>query len=231
MQRAAHLIANWQYMKNDRTFRLEGYYKDYGSLIREHGYGYNPITNRSVYQDLYSHPGAYIDNAGSGYAGGAELFWRDKTTIKSGDYWISYSYIDTRRLYKNFVSKATPDFISTHNLNFVGKYFVDKLQTQINVTYSYASGRPYYNARSEGGFLADHTIDYHNLAFTINHLRTIGKWFTVVFAGIDNVTNQQNIFGYRYNQAGQRSAIRPALYRSFFIGFNMSLSEFDKDEL
>ncbi len=229
-QQAIHYIANYQWQKGDRTLRLEGYYKDYNSLIKEHGYGYNPTNNRSVPRDLYSHPGAYIDNAGYGYAGGGELFWRDKKTIKNTDYWISYSYIDTRRFFKNFTAEATPDFISTHNLNVVAKYFIEKLQTQINTTYSYASGRPFYNPLNPV-FLGDKTIDYHNFSFTLNHLRSFGKWFTVFYVGVDNVTNQKNIFGYRYAQDGSRSPIRPPLYRSMFAGVNFSLSEFKKDEL
>lgn len=229
-QEAIHYIANYQYQRGDRTLRIEGYYKDYRSLIREHGYGYNPATNRSVAADLYGHRGAWVDNSGYGYAGGAELFWRDKKTVKNADYWISYSYIDTRRLYKIFLAKATPDFIATHNLNVVGKYWIEKWQTQINGTYSYASGRPFYDPRNPT-FLGDKTPEYHNLSITVNHLRTIKKWFTVVYAGVDNITNAQNIFGYRFTQDGRRAPIRPALYRSLFVGINLSLSQFDKDEL
>ena len=36
MQQAVHYIANYQYMHNDRTLRLEGYYKSYNQLIREY---------------------------------------------------------------------------------------------------------------------------------------------------------------------------------------------------
>ena len=230
-QKAVHYIANYQWQKNDRTLRVEGYYKDYKSLIKEHwtNKGYDPNVYRSLEQSLATNA-VSIDNSGYGYATGAELFWRDKKSIKNADYWISYSYIDTRRLYKNFLAEATPDFISTHNLNVVAKYWIDKIQTQINSTYSYASGRPYYDPSSPV-VLGDHAPEYHNLSFTINHLRSIGKWFTVIYAGIDNVTNQKNVFGYRYSADGTRYPVVPPLYRSFFVGINMSLSRFDKDEL
>ena len=227
MQQAWHYIANFQWIKGERTLRLEGYYKDYQQLVREHTTMYNPNSYRAVY-------GVAVDNSGYGYATGAELFWRDKKLIKNLDYWVSYSYIDTRRLYKNFLAQATPDFISDHNLSLVAKYWIDKLQTQINMTYSYASGRPYYNPNytDNSRFLSDRTNDYHNLAFTVNYLTHVKKWFTVIYAGVDNVTNQHNIFGYRYNTDGtQRYAQLPALYRSFFVGINFSLTEFDKDEL
>ncbi len=227
MQQALHYIANFQWIKGPRTLRIEGYYKDYQQLVREFGSGYSPNSYRTIY-------GVTVDNSGHGYATGAELFWRDKKLIKNLDYWISYSYIDTRRLYKNFLAQATPDFISDHNLSFVAKYWIEKLKTQINMTYSYASGRPYYNPNyaDNSSFLSDRTPDYHNLSFTVNYLTHVKKWFTVIYAGIDNVTNQHNVFGYRYSTDGtQRYPQLPALYRSVFVGINFSLTEFDKDEL
>lgn len=220
-QQSVHYIANYQYMKGDRTLRIEGYYKDYNQLVREYTV-YDPNSFRMPY--------GTVDNSGHGYAAGAELFWRDRKTVKNGDYWISYSYIDTRRLYKNYRVEAQPDFIANHNLNVVTKYFINKLQTQINMTYNYASGRPYYNP-ANSKFLGDRTPDFHNLSLTINYLTSIKKWFTVLYAGIDNITNTQNVFGYRFDAMGTRYPIRPALYRSIFIGANFSLTEFDKDEL
>jgi outer membrane receptor for ferrienterochelin and colicin len=223
MQQAVHYIANYQYMHNDRTLRIEGYYKSYAQLIRE----YAPYDANS-----FRTPYAVVDNSGYGYATGAELFWRDKKTIKNADYWISYSFINTQRLFKNYLTEAQPDFIASHNLNVVTKYFIEKLQTQINVTYNYSTGRPYYNpTRPASEFLVDRTPDFHNLSLTVNYLRSIGKWFTVIYAGVDNITNSQNVFGYRFDAAGNKYPVRPAIYRSVFVGINMSLSAFDKDEL
>jgi len=223
MQEAIHYIASYQWIKGDRTLRLEGYYKTYNDLVREQVSTFDPNTYRFNYGPL--------DNSGYGYAQGLELFWRDKKLIKNLDYWISYSYIDTRRLYKNYLAEATPDFISDHNASLIAKYYIPDWTTQINMTYSYASGRPYYNpANSE--FLGDRTPDYHNLSFTVNYLTHVKKWFTVVYAGVDNVTNRKNIFGYRYNVDGtQRFPQYPALFRSYFVGVNFSLTEFNKDEL
>lgn len=221
-QQSIHYIANYQYMKNDRTLRIEGYYKDYNQLVREKTALFDPNSYRLPY--------GVIDNSGYGYATGAELFWRDRKTVKNADYWISYSYIDTRRLYKNFVAEAQPDFIANHNLNIVTKYFINKLQTQINMTYNYSSGRPYYNPTNPV-FYGERTPDFHNLSLTVNYLTSIKKWFTVVYAGVDNITNAKNVFGYRYAADGTRYASRPALYRSVFVGINFSLTEFDKDEL
>lgn len=232
-QMATHYIANWQYSHNNRTLRIEGYYKKYDNLVL--ALDTNGVYNSNPYRFAFPPP----NNAGAGYAGGIELFWRDKKTFKNVDYWLSYSYIDTRRKYSNYPVMATPTFISNHNLNLVGKYFVEKWQTNFSVTYSYASGRPYYNPNrptDEANFLSDRTPDYHNLAISAAYLHTFGKWFTVFYISIDNVTNQQNVFGYRYNYNAATgkydpSAVVPALYRAIFVGVNMSLTQFSKDEL
>jgi len=229
-QKAIHYIANWQYTQNDRTFRIEGYYKKYQNLVLEHDTAaFDPNTYRVITK--YTK----FDNSGYGYAQGLELFWRDKKSVKNLDYWISYSYIDTKRKYANFPSEATPTYIADNNLNLVTKYFVDKWQTNFSATYSYASGRPYYN-KDNPSFLGDRTPDFNNLALTVAYLHTFGKWFTVFYLSVDNITNQHNIFGYRYtydasgNTTG-RNPIVPALYRSIFFGVNMSLTQFKKDEL
>jgi hypothetical protein len=222
MQQAIHYIGSYQWIKGDRTLRLEAYYKDYRSLVREKVSTYDPNSFRYFYNPA--------DNSGYGYAKGAELFWRDRKLIKNFDYWISYSYIDTRRLFRNFLTEATPDFISDHNANFVGKYYIPKWTTQINATYSFATGRPYYNPLRPV-FLGDRTPAYNNLSVTVNYLTNIKKWFTVVYAGVDNVTNRKNIFGYRYSADGTAYPQYPALFRSFFVGANFSLTEFNKDEL
>lgn len=229
-QNAIHYIANWQIIKNDRTLRIEGYYKDYRNLVKEHG-AYDPNSYRYL---VY---GTTVDNAGKGYAKGIELFWRDRKSIKNLDYWLSYSYIDTKRSYSNFPDSAgevTPTFISDHNLNVIAKYFINKIQTNISATYSFATGKPYYDPDPNVAFLSERTPDYHNLSVTISYLTHIKKWFTVVYAGVDNVTNRHNVFGYNYINDGsqvQKTEVRPALYRSIFVGANFSLSEFKKDEL
>ncbi len=229
MQMATHYIANWQYSQNDRVLRLEAYYKKYNKLTLEHDTTYDP----NLYRFYFSQP----DNTGSGYAQGIELFWRDKKTFKNLDYWITYSYIDSKRKYGNYPFEATPAFVATHNLNVVTKYFAEDWKTNFSLTYSYASGRPYYNPNrplDAANFMSDRTAPFNNLAIAVAWLHTFGKWFTVFYVSIDNVTNEHNVFGYRYLANGSgytQSPVVPALYRSIFFGVNMSLTQFSKDEL
>ncbi len=235
LQQATHYIANWQYSKTDRTLRLEAYYKNYQDLVLEqynHVF-FDPNTYRNLSDTIT------LNNNGHGYAQGFELFYRDKKSLKNLDYWVSYSYIDTRRLYQNYPYMATPTFIANHNLNLVAKYFVNKLNTNFSATYTYASGYPYYNPDkplNSNTFLSDQTPSFNNLAITVSYLHTFGKWFTVFYLSVDNIANFHNVFGYRYSydNAGNvtgSTPVVPALYRSVFFGVNMSLTQFKKDEL
>jgi len=225
-QEATHYMANYQWTKGDRTFRIEGYYKSYAQLIREYGSIYTPNPYR-----FYFNPLPQVDNSGNGYAQGIDVFWRDKILIKNFDYWISYSYVDTKRLYQNYLTSATPDYVSNHNLSLVAKYYIEPIRTNISATYSYASGRPYYNPSSPV-FFGDRAPDYNNLALTISYITTIKKLFTVFYLAADDITNTKNVLGYRYSFNGQdKSPIVPPLYRTFFIGVNISLSPFKKEEL
>ncbi len=222
-QKATHYMLNYQWINNDRTFRIEGYYKSYQQLVRENGMAYNP--------NPYRYNFGMVDNSGNGYAKGIDFFWRDKKTIKNLDYWISYSFIDTKRLYQNYLASATPDYVSPHNLNIITKYFIDAIQTNISISYNYASGRPYYNP-SATTFLSNKAPDYHNLALSLSYLATIKKMFTVFYLSIDNITNHHNVLGYRYSNDGAfRYPILPPVYRSIFFGINISLTKFNKDEL
>ena len=173
-QNAVHYIANYQWMRNERTFRIETYYKTYNQLVFE-----NLTSNVKYDANLYRFipPGENIDNSGSGYAQGLEIFWRDKGTIPNFDYWISYSYIDTKRLYQNFRSKVTPSFVANNNLNVLAKYFIMPLQVNLGASYVYASGRPFYDPN----FKLRTAPDYHDFSVNMSYLTTIGRYFGVRF--------------------------------------------------
>lgn len=225
-QQAVHYIANFQRIANGRSLRLEGYYKDYNQLIRERNVTANTYTPNE-YRYLYGN----IDNSGYGYAYGLDLFWRDKASITNFDYWITYSYIDTKRLYENYLNKATPAFISNHNLNLLLKYFIVSWGLSLNTSYTFASGKPYYNPASDD-FLGDTGPPIHNIALSVSYLATIGRWFSVVYLSMDNIFNWKNIYGYRYSADGQqRYEILPAVDRWIFAGINLSLTQFSRDEL
>jgi hypothetical protein len=223
LQQAVHYIANYQWITDKQTFRIEGYYKSYNNLVRELNVPYNSNVYRFVTTD--------VDNSGRGYAQGIDVFWRDKKLIKNLDYWISYSLVDTKRFFENFPTEATPSFVSNHNLNVIAKYFIQSIKLNVAATYTYASGRPYYNP-NDFKFLDGRAPHYENLSMNVSYVTSIKKVFAVFYLGVDNIFDRHNVYGYRYTADGsQRFPIEPPLYRSIFAGMNFSLSAFNKDEL
>ncbi len=215
-EKATHYILNYQLMRNRRTFRVEGYYKAYARLVKEYApVPFDPDRNR--------YPSGATDNAGHGYARGVDLFWRDQKTFKNIDYWVSYSLLDTRRNYQNFLAEATPTFASRHNVSLVYKQFMARLRSSLGATYNLASGRPYYNPNAEH-FLGDRTRPYHALGLNLSYLTQLRGHFTVLVASATNVLGTRNVFGYRYSPDGtQRTPIGQAADRGFFVGTFVSL--------
>ena len=211
--KATHYVLNYQKMTKDRIFRVEAYYKKYDDLIKTVPINYFYST---------------FNNTGTGYAKGAELFWRDKKTFKEFDYWISYSYLDTKRNYLNYTAEMMPSFAATHTASIVLKKFFTKLKSGVNMTYSWATGRPYYNFMLNSAnqyYLAESgkTKDYNSLNFSMEYLPTFGnskkKSFPVIFASMSNVLGYNSVYGYNFSYSGlYKQAITPPAKRFYFIG-------------
>lgn len=202
-EKATHYIINFQHISDLRTFRIETYYKDYNSLAR--------FVNNSA------------DNSGFGHARGIDFFYRDKKTFSRADYWISYSFLDTKRLYRNYPVEAMPSYAATNTASLVFKYFFPKLSLAPSITYLYSSGRPYYNPNNPE-FLGDKTKDYHNLSLNFSYLTSIRKNFAVVVFSAGNVLGIDNVFTYNYSSDGsRRMAVGPTSSRVFFVGLFINI--------
>lgn len=211
-QRADHYIFQVQRAADGRSLRLETYYKKYQDLIKTTTDFYRPIA---------------VNNNGSGYAKGVELFWRDKKSLKNIDYWVSYSYLDSKRDYLNYTESLFPNFAAKHTLSLVAKKFVTNWKTGFNISYNYNSGRPYYNFVTENGntILKNQGFvkDYQAVNFSLNYLPNLGKKdaraFTVLVLSINNVLGTKNEFGYNFSSNGLKSrAIVPPTNTFVFIG-------------
>lgn len=215
-EQANHYILNYQYVKDDRTFRVEAYYKDYLHLIR--------YTTENTPDPL-----AY-NNQGHGYAKGIDIYFRDQKTIKHLDYWLTYSFIDSKRLYKDFTQLATPSFISDNNVNAVFKYFVPKLQSLIGLTYSYASGRPYFNPNSTD-FMKDKTKSYNDVSMNLSYITSFFGNYTIVYCSVSNIFGFNNVYGYHYSTIADASGhfaqheINPQAKRFAMIAVFISLEK------
>jgi len=212
-EKASHFILNYQVMKDSRTFRIEGYWKRYHDLVK-----YDPNAR---YQ-----PASYT-NSGNGYARGIDLFWRDNRSFSNVDYWISYSFLDSERDYRDYPYAAVPTFTSMHNISVVYKHFISAIRSQVGFTYSFTSGRP-YNDPNLDSFTSERTIPYSDLSGNISYLM---KQNVIVYVSLTNILGRENVFGYEYQSFQNPDGVyagRPVTLpapRFYFIGLFITLSE------
>ena len=209
-EKAAHYILSYQFGSvGERLFRAEAYYKTYNDLITWEYGEYGLPSN--------------LQNTGSGYAGGLDIFWRDRKSIKGFDYWVTYSFIDTKRKYKNYPEKATPYFISNHTFSLVGKYWLNKINTQPGISFTAASGRPFNNPNSEI-FNGGRTKMYSDLSLNFSHVFYIGNQYSVLYCSVNNVLGNDNVLRYRTSGIADAEGnytmipVKRDLKRMLFVG-------------
>lgn len=212
-EQATHHILNYQYIRDNRVFRVETYWKKYDDLVKfQSANDFNPLN---------------YNNTGFGEAKGVDVFWRDGKTFKETDYWVSYSFVDSERNYQDFNTLATPSFISKHNFSFVVKHFVQPLRTQFGATYNYGSSRPFHNP-NKPGFQNDRTPDYRDLSLNAAILL---KQNIIIYMSSSNIFGRDNIFGYEYasqpntNGIYDRQPIRQGAKRFIFLGLFITLTK------
>lgn len=210
---AKHYILNYQFNADRKIFRAEAYYKDYSNLAKYDG-NFPSFTSN-------------FSSNGSGFAKGIDFFWRDSKSIKNLDYWLSYSFLDTKRNDRNFPVQAQPNFANTHNFSAVTKYWIDDWKSQVGFSYAYASGRTYTNP-NRPGFLNEKTKPFNSLSVNWAYLISPQK---ILYASVNNILGFRNVNGYQYantpdiNGNFNRRALRPALDQFFFVGFFWTISE------
>jgi len=216
-QQTQHYIMNYQYSANNRIFRAEIYRKQYSNLV--------------TYMDEFPDINSIFSNNGDGFAQGLDLFWRDNETLKNIDYWVSYSYLDTKRKYKNYPIEATPSFANTHNLSVVGKYWINDWISQIGFSYQYGSGRTYTDL-NKPGFLQSKTKGYNSVSLNWAYLISPQK---ILYVSVNNALAFKNVNGYQYantpdaNGNFARRELLPAADQFFFVGFFWTISDDGKD--
>jgi hypothetical protein len=211
--RSEHYVLNYSKKANNRFFRTEVYYKKYRDLVT-------------------TFPGIAL--GGGGYAKGLELFWRDKKTVRNLDYWLTYTYLDTKRKYLDYPQQISPSFTSPHTFTIAIKRFFQGISTNVNVSYSYAAGRPYYDIRagSDAGtriYDSGTTQPYNVLNLHVSKMMSFFrkskfKDYSGFAFGANNVLGTRQVFGYNYAYNGQfRTPVTLPATRFYFIGVFMSL--------
>ena len=146
---------------------------------------------------------------------------------------ISYSYLDTKRDYLNYPGQIEPNFAAHHTASIVTKKFITEWKMGFNLTYSFATGRPYYDLTLDSSagkyFIRDlgRTKAYNNLGFSAEYLPNLGKTnaktFIVLFASVSNVLGSNQVYGYNYSYNGiNKQPILPPAKRFYFIGCFLS---------
>jgi len=199
-ERARHVIVNYQYGKNDRTLRVELFHKQYSGLV-------------TTYLPQQNYKGQ------SGYARGAELFFRDRASIGNLDWWISYSLTDSRRKTLLPGAAITPEYVSAHSLALVAKYWIPFAGVLFSTSCVYATPRTYSYAVTEGevrqlDIPAFMTLD---ISF-IRPLRLAGMP-AMLFCSWQNITGYDRLLGYiALPHSADPLQVYRSEKRSFFIG-------------
>lgn len=212
-EQASHYILNYQWIRDHRVFRAEAYHKKYDDLV--------------TFTNLFD-PESF-KNDGQGYASGLDVFWRDRGTVKNLDYWVSYSWMKSERLFRDFPEKAAPGFSSAHNFSFVLKRWFPVLRSQMGATYSFTSGRPYENPNLDG-FNESQTRSYHDLSYNVAFLPRPNL---IIYLSATNLLGIDQVFGYRYTPAPDSAgvyaseAIRLPAKRFIFLGCFLTIGAFN----
>lgn len=182
-ERAEHYVISYQWGGlKDRLLRAEIYQKQYDNLVLWDGTSaYNPKNLR---------------NGGDGHASGIDLFWRDRKTLKNFDYWITYSFVDTKRQYQNYPERVQPPFIAKHTASVVGKYWVNAISTQFGASFTVASGRNFDDVNTPE-FMDGRTKPYYDLSLNLSKVFYLGNQYSVLYCSVTNVLGSENIVGYR----------------------------------
>lgn len=217
--KATHYIASYEYQANDlNSFRVEVYRKDYKNL---------PLENATF----------NYDNSGYGFANGVDIIY--KGTFPFGiNGWISYGYINTKRLWMDYDYYTSSDFNITHNLALVAKYNLSE-NLQLGLTAKYATGRPFtpvlssvylnefnvyepvYSATNSSRF-----PDYKRVDLRLTYFgQLFNKYSLIGYVEGINILNFTNIFGYSYSpDYSKRNEIKSYFGRRMVVvGFSIGL--------
>lgn len=209
---ASHYILNYFLVNDNRTLRAEAFYKTYDKLLTYTG---STLYPQNIKQD------------GNGYARGFDVFFRDKKTVKSTDFWVTYSFVDSKRRFATFETKVQPSFAPKHNGSVVVKHFVSALKSQLGGSWSWNSGYTYTDPNMSGE-MQKITPMYSNLSLSWSWLP---KQNIIVHAACTNVLGRNNVFGYQYTTSPDTNGKFASLptgqgaKRFAFLGLFITLSK------
>jgi hypothetical protein len=208
-----HLILNYLFTKDGFTFRAETFYKSYDQLVTFEGALDNPTG---------------LENGGSGYAKGIDFFFRDRKTVKDTDYWITYSFVDSKRSFNHYQTEVQPSFAPKHNLSVVIKHFVPSLKSLIGASFAYNDGYSFTNPNVDKSEMNAKTKSFQNLSLSWSYLP---KPNVIIHLACTNVLGRDNVFGYSFSPKANTEGIFESIPqgqiapRFLFLGIFLTLSK------
>ena len=210
---AKHFILNYLFQKEGFTFRTEAFYKSYDNLVTFDG-----TMDEAI----------HLENTGKGHAQGIDFFFRDQKTFKNTDYWVTYSFVDSKRSYNQYQSEVQPSFAPKHNISVVVKHFVSPLKSQIGASFAYNDGYAFSNPNVDNSEMNSKTKSFQNLSLSWSYLP---KPNLIIHLACTNVLGRDNIFGYTFSPKSNSQGIFESIPqgqvapRFLFLGLFLTLSK------
>lgn len=208
-----HLIFNYLFSKNGFTFRAETFYKSYDQLV--------------TYEGLPESPKALATN-GTGFAKGIDFFFRDRETFRNTDYWITYSFVDSKRSFNQYQTQVQPSFAPKYNISAVVKHFIPSLKSQIGASFAVNDGYTYTNPNVDNSHMNAKTKSFQNLSISWSYLP---KPNLIIHLACSNVLGRENVFGYTFSPQTNSQGVFESIPqgqvapRFLFLGVFLTLSK------
>lgn len=136
-----------------------------------------------------------------------DFFYRDRKSIKETDFWVTYSFVDSKRKFDSFETQVQPSFAPKHNASIVAKHFVSALQSQIGMSFSFNDGYVFTNPNLAGEQNSK-TKSFQDLSLSWSYLP---KPNLIIHLACSNVLGRDNIFGYQYASQPNESGLVPGM--------------------
>jgi len=203
--RSDNVTLSYAYAIKRSKWQVDAYYKRYKNLI----------TYKEG--DFYN---VNFANDGYGYARGIDVFC--KGYIKMLEYWVSYSYIDSRRKYQSYTVEKMPDLISNNLLKFDLKYWYGPVKSLFGIGYHIDSGS-YSEFKINGVNKLMKTPLRNSLTLNVSYLPFKN---TVIHLSCQNVFGSNNIYGYTGSAITNRYMPITSISRQFFyLGVFITFSD------
>ncbi|MEZ4986056.1 MAG: TonB-dependent receptor [Saprospiraceae bacterium] len=198
------IIATLVHEKNARKASLSLFNKKYDDLsVAPVNYPFYPME---------------INANGWGYARGLDITWEDKKTIKGGDIFFSYAWINSERNDGDYVGMMIPDYLYPHQVNLRVQRFIPSISSNISLSAVWMGGKVLDNPWTNDIIERDNVEAFRNLSINYTYItRLLGAHLTYLHLSVDNILNIDNEVGLQYPAPTQVISQKANTGRSLFL--------------